>query len=513
MSRVDEVRQAAENDLVTFINLVAPTRLLGSCHKEVIEWWERPDAKTHQLLLFPRDHMKSALVAFRVAWHLTKDPTLRILYLSSTANLAEKQLGFIKGILGSDIYQRYWPQHIHPEEGKREKWSAGEISLDHPKRKEEQIRDPSIFTAGLTTNLVGMHCDIAVFDDVVTGDNAYNGEGRNKVKRQYSLLSSIEGADAREWVVGTRYHPRDLYGELIEMNKEVYNGEGHILGEEPIYETMERSLEDMGDGTGEYLWPRQKRKDGKWFGFNIQVYATKKAQYLDRSQFRAQYYNDPNDPDNQPIDSTKFQYYDRALVKQNNGNWYYKGNRLNIIAAIDFAFSVRKTADYTCIVVIGADSDGNIYVLDIDRFRTPHISEYFEHILASYNKWGFRKIRMEVTAAQEAIVKSIKRDYIIPFGLMLKVDEVRPTRSSGTKEERIDAILNTRYENQQMFHYRGGNCQELEEELISHRPPHDDIKDTLATAVDGAVKPAVKKRLTGQNDNIIFHKRFGGRAF
>ena len=298
MATIDQIRQAAENDLVTFIKLIAPEQVLGQCHEDVCNWWGNENAKSHQLLLFPRDHGKSRLVAYRVAWELTKDPTLRILYISATANLAEKQLGFIKSILTSEIYSRYWPDHVHPEDGKRTRWTNSEIMLDHPLRKAEKVRDPSVFTGGLTTSLTGMHCDIAVLDDIVVYENAYTGEGRNKVKSQYSLLSSIEGADAREWVVGTRYHPVDLYNDLLQMEEDLYDDEGNKIGEENIYEIFERPVEDRGDGTGEMLWPRSQRRDGKWFGFDIKVLAKKRGQYLDKGQFRAQYYNDPSDPDN-----------------------------------------------------------------------------------------------------------------------------------------------------------------------------------------------------------------------
>ena len=127
-----EIREKAESDLTFFIQLIAPTQVLGNCHKDVIQWWYRPERKHHQLLLFPRDHGKSRLVAYRVAWELTRDPTLRVLYISATSNLAEKQLTFIKGLMTSDIYRRYWPDHILPEEGKRSKWTNSEIALDHP---------------------------------------------------------------------------------------------------------------------------------------------------------------------------------------------------------------------------------------------------------------------------------------------------------------------------------------------------------------------------------------------
>ena len=153
MTPLDQIRVAAESDLVTFIRLVVPEQVLGQAHEDVCNWWIRPDSKTHQLLLFPRDHGKSRLIAFRVAWELTKNPTLRILYISATANLAENQLGLIKGILTSEIYRRYRPDHVNFNEGKRTRCTNSKIMLDNPLKKKENVRDTSIFTGGLTTAL------------------------------------------------------------------------------------------------------------------------------------------------------------------------------------------------------------------------------------------------------------------------------------------------------------------------------------------------------------------------
>ena len=510
MANLDDIREAAEQDLITFIRLVAPQRVLGSVHEELCRWWNREDSKTHQLTLLPRDHGKSAMIAYRVAWELTRDPTLRVLYISATSNLAQKQLSFIKSIFTSDIHRRYWPDHVHYDEGKREKWTMTEISLDHPKRKAESVRDPSIFTGGLTTSLTGLHCDIAVLDDVVVYENAYTQEGRDKVKSQYSLLSSIEGANAREWVVGTRYHPKDLYSELLSMEEDIYNSSGEIIAAEPIYETFERAVENTGDGTGEFLWPRQVRHDGKAFGFDIQILAKKRAQYLDKTQFRSQYYNDPNDPDNRPIDYDKFQYFQKEHLTNTHGSWYYRDRKLNVFAAVDFAYSLRRKADYTAIVVIGVDFENNVYVLDIDRFRTDKISEYFSHILELLNRWDFKKLRAEVTAAQAAIVQELKDSYIRPHGLMLKIEEHKPTRHSGSKEERMAAVLEPRYDNLSIYHYKGGNCQLLEEELVSNNPPHDDIKDALASCIEIAVRPSSNMHKRTSNNNIVYSERFGG---
>ena len=91
----------------------------------------------------------------------------------------------------------------------------------------------------------------------------------------------------------------------------------------------------------------------------------------------------------------------------------------------------------------------------------------------------------------------------------ITIDEYRPNRHEGDKEERIDAILGHRYENQRIWHYRGGNSQLLEEELVLRRPPHDDIKEALANAIAISVPPK-RSNITTQTNVLKFHSRFGG---
>lgn len=498
------IREAAESNVLTFVKLVAPYMHLGAVHEELLLWATRQDGLDNKLILMPRDHLKSKMAAFIAAWWLTKDPTETILYVSSTASLAEKQLGQIKGILESDVYRRYWPDMINIEEGKRTRWNTEEIIVDHPLRKAEGIADPSIKAIGITGSVTGFHASKVVLDDLVTPQNAYTEEGREKVSSLYSQLASIEGATAQELVVGTRYHPKDLYNDLILM-KEVFFAENGDEEEILVYEVFQRVVETEG----EFLWPRSQRKDGKAYGFDAQILARKKAKYIDTAQFYAQYYNDPNDPGSQAIESNKFQYYEKNLLKNIEGTWFFKDRKLNVYAAIDFAFSRSKRADSTAIVVVGIDFQNNIYILDINRFKTDRIKEYFDNLLHLHNKWGFRKMRAEVTVAQQAIVTELKESYIKPQGLVISIDEYRPSRNEGDKEERIAAILEPRYDNMQIWHYRGGNCQLLEEELILRRPPHDDIKDALSNAI--AIAKAPPQRMQQSiNNNVVYHSRFGG---
>lgn len=506
--RKNEIRLRAEQDFETFIRIVHPDRILGAIHLELIEWMTRQEAKTHQLILLPRDHQKSAMAAYYVAWQITRNPAIRILYVSATSTLAVKQLKFIKDILTSANYTFYWPEMVNEKDNDREKWTETEISVDHPLRKKENIRDATIFTAGLTTTITGLHCDLIVLDDIVVDSNAYSPEGRSQVQSQASYLASIAGTEGRQIVVGTRYHPRDLYSDFLAQTVTLFDEDtGEEVDSYSLYEVFERQVESRGDGTGEYIWPRQQRKDGKWFGFNQAILAQKKAQYFDQGRFRSQYYNDPSDSTSSAIQREHFQYYNQKAIKQINGDWYYGDRKLNIVAGIDFAYSLSNTADYTAIVVLGIDSYHNYYILDIERFKTNLIKEYFDKILSLYNKWEFRKLRAEITAAQSIIVKDLKENYIKPNNLILSIDENRPTKQ---KEERVAAALNSKYQNLQMWHYRGGNCSSLEEELISTKPPHDDIKDCLAAIIEIAVAPQARRKAQVTNNTVYYNERFGG---
>ena len=507
----DLIRDAAEADLLTFIKLVAPHILYGAVHEELISWWGRQDAKDNQLVLLPRGHMKSKLAAYRTAWWITKHPETTVLYVSATADLAEKQLYAIKQIIDSPIYLRYWKDMINPEEGKREKWAVAEIAVDHPQRKLEGIRDATVKAVGLTSNTTGFHADIVVLDDIVVPGNAYSVDGREKVSNAYSQLASIENPGAQEWVVGTRYHPRDIYDTMINMKEVLYDEDDEVESEEEVYELFQKVVET----DGEFLWTKTTRKDGKKFGFDAKELARIKAKYIDTTQFYAQYYNDPNTTESARINKNNFQYYDKSVLTNEGGDWFIRDRKLNIYAAIDFAFSLRKQADYTALVIVGVDHQANYYILDIDRFKTEKIVDYYQHILKSWEKWGFRKIRAEITVAQQTIVKELKDSYLKPNGIPLSIDEFRPTRHLGDKAQRVGSILEPKYDNLQVWHYKGGNCQTLEEELVMVHPPHDDVKDALSNAMAISIVPKLRAQMNTSNNmkKQMTHSRFGGVSF
>jgi phage terminase large subunit-like protein len=509
-----QLRQDAIDDLWIFAQLVNPTYMYGDVHKDIFRWmmdyslFGRDDGATsNKLVMLPRAHLKSHMVATFTAWIITRHPEITVLYLSATSELAETQLYAIKNIFESKQYQKYFPEYIHPDVGKREVWNNRKICIDHLARSSEGVRDATIATAGLTTNTTGWHADLIIPDDIVVPENAYTEEGRSSVEKKSSQFTSIRNTGGYTLACGTRYHPSDIYDTWKTQEFEVFDKEGEFVERKPVWTIKEHAVEEEDI----FIWPRATRDDGKAFGFDKNALARIRAEYADTVQFYAQYYNNPNDPGSNRINRSKFQYIDPKLVKFTNGVWYVRGRRVNIYAAIDFAYTATKRADYTAIVVIGMDHEGYIYVLDMDRFKTDKVSVMFDHITEMHSKWTFRKLRAEVTAAQSMIVGDLK-DFIRKAGMALSIDENKPTRHEGTKEERMASILEPRYDNLSVFHIKGGYTPALEEELILARPKHDDLKDTLASAIQIALPPRADRGRERKN-NVVFSSRFGGVAF
>lgn len=523
-AKLCQLRERCTNSLFAFACAVEPHREYGDCHRELFDFWQQSEINDidNTLSLLPRDHQKSHALAVRCAWEIYRYPAITILYVSATSGLAERQLVDIQNILESRYFRQLSPDMINKDKGKRNMWNTKEIAVDHPDRDKEGVRDPTVATAGLTTNTTGWHCTFLAKDDVVIPENAYTIEARKKVEANCSQLASVLTTGGTECAVGTRYHPKDHYATLKSMIESVHDEEtGEVIDERAVYAVHERQVEV----NGVFLWPRKARaSDGKMFGFNWAELARKKAKYKDRLQYFAQYYNNPNDLEDRSIEQGNFLYYKREHIFMQGGNWHYgkRGNRgyegdsrrLNVYAAMDFAFSKNKKADYTCIVVFGIDYEFNVYVLDIVRFKTNKTAVYFSNFKDMLIKWEFTRLRAEVNVAQEVIVQSLK-DKAVEEGIHCRIESHRPNKYDGAKEERMEAALLPRYEEGKVFHYKGGLCTYLEEELLLDNPEHDDIKNTLADGLSSIHvrkprRPSKAEEMARNAIPVQYHSRFGG---
>ncbi len=502
----DDIRKLAEDDLWAFAQLMNPSYIYGDIHRTLFRWLSRPESKQDQLALLPRGHLKSHCIAVWCAWWIVKHPETTILYVSATEDLATLQLSAIKGMLESDVCRRYWPELIHEQEAKREEWSYKNIKVDHPKRKELGVRDRTVAARSVGGNTTGLHCSVLVFDDLVVPDNAYTQAGRAAVQAAYSQFSSVANTGCISKVVGTRYHGKDIYAQMIDTDVEQFDDEGNVVSVVKMYEVMEHAVEEQGV----FLWPRtQHPKTGKWEGFSHNELSKKRAKYFrsgERAQYYAQYYNNPEDPEGEKPTSESFQYYDQKHLKHVDGTWQINGKPLAVYAAGDLAYTTSDRSDFTAYAVIGVSSDGYIYILELDQFKTTKYDVIYKAALRLHAKWGFKRLRMETNAGANLVVEHLK-DEARRDGVALVVEG---QRAKGEKTERCEAILMPKYQTLSIFHYRGGYITAYEEQVTLARPAHDDLRDAMAAAVEIS-KPAPKRQHTGASGNVVvLNERFGG---
>ena len=513
--RLKELRKACHDSCWIFARTVEPHRVYGECHKELFDWWQLCEMEgiLNTLALMPRDHQKSHCIAVWACWKIYRNPAETIAYVCATESLAILQLFDIKQILESEEFKRLSPEMIEPQEKKRTKWAETAITVDHPIRKKERPRDPTVTATGLDSNNIGAHCTIMIKDDVVVDKNSLTQAAREKVEAKAGHLSSILTTDGMEFCVGTRYHPQDHYQSLIDMEEEVWDEDtDELIGRKKVYAVHERVVEI----DGAFLWPRMARKsDGKMFGFDRKQLSRKKAKYAkDMRNFYCQYYNDPNAINEGGIEKSQFLYYNREDVVRRQGAWWLRDRKLNVIACQDFAYSVRTGSDWTCLFILGMDWEKNIYILDIYRYQTKKPSVYWKYVETAQNKWMFKWMKAEAVAAQAVIIEAL-REYAENTSTPIRIKSYKPTGHDGTKEERIAQALEPIYEDGRLYHYRGGMCDLLEEELVVDRPPHDDMKDCLHIGVGfDKLKPPAKEDEddTSHHQQIyeVSSRRFGG---
>ncbi|AUR95493.1 terminase large subunit [Vibrio phage 1.208.B._10N.222.52.A7] len=524
-----DIREMCESDCYEFAQWVMPDRYYGDVHKDMFHYFQH-DKHACKLALVPRDHQKSHCIAVFVAWLITVKPWITINYVSANPRLVEAQLRTIKDILRGKAHRQLWPDHLNfvrdrdgtTKHKPTETWTQKEFSIDHPERKKRAVRDHTLTASTVNGTNTGLHCEVTVFDDLVTDENYLSAAEKQSVIDCYKNFAKISSTGSHMYAVGTRYGDDDLYAMMKDIVVQYTDNEGTPISE-PRWAIFEKVVEDSPNRTGDgvFIWPRQQSPiTGEWFGFDTKELAIKKADLHvdgDITGYYAQYYNDPNDASLNKLSRNDFKYFNpHLLVGTGAGNWEYSGKPLKLFAAADLAFTDgiganAKKRDYTAVIVIGIDTEGYIYILDLQRFQTDKMEVYYQEIMNMADYWGFRKITVETNNGGK-LVKRYLEDEIRREGGFLEVAGVAHTSHDGKKEERIAQALEPRYRSGTIYHHKGGVTKILEEELVLNRPPHRDLKDVLAIVIENS-RSTIKRQehlATGTRGNVVAISRFGG---
>lgn len=227
-------RARAEKSLYIFAKgVLGLDRLCKPLHLDTCNWLQGiPPYR--KLLLLPRDHLKTSIVARALPLHILIQPTdsniyrpgqegrsTRILLANETVDLAKKQLRWIQNKLeGHELLRALWPQACWANARRdSKKWTEDAILIP----RDHDFPEASIECVGVGSAVTGRHYNVHIFDDLVTFEasrsEATMHEAVDWFQKSRALMDDPD--TSLEFTLGTKWGIFDLYSEIIENDTSV----------------------------------------------------------------------------------------------------------------------------------------------------------------------------------------------------------------------------------------------------------------------------------------------------
>ena len=211
--------------------------------------------KKRGLILYPASHGKTTLVSTLLPiWAICRDPEMRIALITKNDDDAKGIMRAIQfELLGNEQLIRDFGPFKSDDDSKA--WSL--TRLDVAKRtKMDKSSSIAAFGAGART-AIGYRTDWTICDDIITDVNSSTPDQRQKVREWFNLGPETMSPHGRLTVIGTLFHPEDLYHDLMELRVPTGENEGkrfyHVQREDAIVlecKCGHREREHAHDGEG-----------------------------------------------------------------------------------------------------------------------------------------------------------------------------------------------------------------------------------------------------------------------
>jgi hypothetical protein len=354
--------------------------------------------------LWARYHYKSTIVTFAGAiQEVLRDPEITIAIFSVTQRIALKFLNQIKIEFESNDALKLIYSDVLYANPKRQGavWGVQEGIVVKRKGnpKESTIEAHGLIDGQPTSRHYRLH----IYDDVVTQDYL-SDELIQKTTERWEMADNLGTSEGvRKWVVGTRYHFADTYGEMIKrgsliprIHAATHNGK---LDGVPVFLGMEH-------------WTKIKRDQ--------------------RSTVSAQMLLNPIAGTDATFQSTWLKTYEVVPAI------------MNVYIMCDPSKGTGARSDRSAIAVIGVDPAGNKYFLDGVRHRMK-LSERYRYLCMFRHKWmrhegvqnveiGYERYGMQTDL--ETIKEYMERD-----GEYYLIQELNtPKQGPHSKNDRIERM-------------------------------------------------------------------------
>ncbi len=395
---------------------------LAEIHERGLEWINQ--GKRKKLILWPRKHLKSSI--FTQGESLRRaliDPDIRVLISSAKWDNAKRFLAAIKGYLRlPEVIELYGDLLPGPNE-KYYKNNDAELTLKS--RENLGLREPTFSTTGLDAAQTSQHYDLIIHDDIVERRNVSSIEMIEKVITYYKDSLDLLDPGKELWVLGTRWHPLDLYGWIMESFCDprcLENDFEHVNGCHCDFDVTLKELE-VG---GKYIFPALFNDE------EAEELLRQKGSY----EFAAQYRNNPTDPSvcwfkESEIKASLISVKEMQEIKSKL-LWYI---------AVDPAESVEKRSCLTAAVAVGVDPAAGIWYVDTAEGVRVETPGFIDLCFNTYTKYSFPEFGLE-TNTRKSLAYTLK-DEMSRRGIFFSIKDLSPIKGwagGNVKEQRIKRL-------------------------------------------------------------------------
>tara|TARA_R110002051_G_scaffold204723_1_gene270818 strand:- start:11584 stop:13419 length:1836 start_codon:yes stop_codon:yes gene_type:complete len=419
-------------------------------HKEMFQLFEH---SKRACVVCPRGHAKSTNARKYILHQILNEKVKYVIIVGASEDMAGQNLRWIRDQLTDNpkIIATYGNLH------NKNKWSETEFitSTDikvSAKGAEQKIRG---------ANEKGRP-DLFYIDDLEEDEQVSSRDRREKLRKWLvEALMPAKSVQGRIIMTGTILHTDSLL-KNIALNKI----RDHMYWDVLWYRALDENVSPP-----KALWPDMHSAE--------KLLALKEA---NPQSFSQEYQNDPRSGAMAVFKQEWYQYITEKDIRRDSidKRIYVRGQLVHCMLTTDYAISEKEGADFTVLNMTGMDSDSNLYVLELERFRTSNIFEIVDMIFILMMKYFCEYMTSESVAFQTTMKKVIeKRMEEMKYFFFIK--EMK--RANLKKMYRIKA-LEAPIRNKKCFWQE--EHVHLEDELnqvtATSLGKHDDIIDTLADA-------------------------------
>lgn len=340
------------------------------------------DGETTRLIVnMPPRYMKSIAITIAYsAWVLGHDPTIRIICVSYSKELARKHALDFRTIVESPWYRALFPNLQAKRRGNR---NTEFITTEDGYR----------FASSMGGSVLGRGADLIIIDDPIKADAALSEAERRRVNEFYDntlytrLNDKGRGAIV---IVMQRLHADDLVGHVRQKDDWEIVTIPAIETERRTYRCGPSPQDIVIRGRGDILHPeRESRAD-----------LDRARRILGSMGFSAQYQQDPVPPDGNYIKRDWIRYYDTAP------------SAFDVtVASWDTASTIETTSDYSVGTVWGLKGT-DLYLLEVirDQFEVPDLRR---RIAETHTRNRVNATLIEETDIGRALVQEFRHSGLI----------------------------------------------------------------------------------------------------